>query len=302
VQSVTDNIGYTQPYLQRQWTIHPTNGTRAVVTLYFTDAELTALQAAANSTVYQFSSYDLWVTKYSGGQDGSFTPPASTGGVYVPSTFSAYGSDHKVEFVVDNFSTFYIHPALFPFSALPVEFVSFTGWNSGNVNQLQWKTASESNTLKYIVEKSIDGRTYSYIGEKPAAGNSTQLLIYDFTDNNPVIGNNYYRLKVIDIDGKISFSNVVNIPVSEAVSNNFTRVYPNPTGGKLNVEIQSTSVYDTKIIVYDIVGNKVFEQNADLVKGLNTIDFDFSSLAKGTYLLNFTDNTGKSHITKFVKD
>lgn len=302
VQTVVDNLGNNQPYLQRQWTIHPANGTKAKVTLFFTNAELSALQTAANSTVYQFSGYNLWVTKYSGGQDGSFTPPASTGGVYVPSTFSAYGSDHKVEFVVDNFSTFYIHPSLFPFSALPVEFVSFTGWNSGNVNQLQWKTASESNTLKYIIEKSLDGRTYTAIGEKPAAGNSSQLLTYDFTDNNPVIGNNYYRLKVIDIDSKFNYSNVVNIPISEAVTNNFTRVYPNPTSGKLNVDIQSTSIYDTKVIVYDVVGNNIFEQNTYLVKGLNTLQFDFPTLAKGTYILSFTDSIGKSHITKFVKD
>lgn len=57
-----------------------------------------------------------------------------------------------------------------------------------------------------------------------------------------------------------------------------------------------------KVLVYDIIGTKMFEQNKDLIKGLNTVQFDFSSFAKGAYILHFTDNTGKTHTTKFVKD
>ena len=302
VQTVTDNLGNEQPYLQRTWTIHPTAGTKSTVTLYFTNAELLALQAAANGGVYQFSGYDLWITKYSGGQNGVYTGPASTGGVSVPAVFSAYGSDHKVEFTVDNFSTFYIHPSLFPFSALPVEFVSFTGLNVGNVNQLEWITASELNSSKFVVEKSLDGNSFTYIGEKPAAGNSNHLITYNFNDNNPVVGNNYYRLKIIDLDGTFTYSNIVNIPIGEVLSNSFARVYPNPTAGKLNVEIQSTANFDTKLAVYDIVGTKIYEKSVGLVKGLNTVDCNFSTMAQGAYVLHFTDNNGKIHTTKFIKE
>lgn len=302
VQTITDNLGNQQPYLQRQWTISPANNTNATIFLYFTNAELTALQTAANATVYQFSGYDLVVTKYPGGSNGSFTAPGSAGGVHVPSTFSSYGSNHKVEITVNSFSTFYIHPTLFPFAALPVELTSFTGWNQGAVNRLQWITASEQNTLKFEVQKSIAGGAWTVIGDKAAAGNSTQQLNYDFTDNNPVVGNNFYRLKIIDLDGTFSFSNTINIPIGEAVLNNFTRVYPNPTGGKLNVEIQSTANYDTKVMAFDVLGKKIFEKSSALNKGLNTLQLDFSSLAKGTYILQFADADGKIHTTKFVKD
>lgn len=303
VQSVIDNLSYTQPYLPRQWTIHPTNGTRAKVTLYFTNAELLALQTATGSGVYQFSGYgSLTVTKYSGGQDGIFTAPASSGGVSVPSTFSAYGSDHKVEFVVDDFSTFYIHPELFPFAVLPVELISFTAWNNSHINQLQWKSASENNLLKYEIEKSTDGSYYAYIGEMSAAGNSSQLLTYDFNDNNPVIGNNFYRLKIIDNDGNFTYSNVVNVPIAQVVTNSISKVYPNPTSGNLTVKIQSMASVNTNFSVYDVLGNIVFEQSISLIYGENKLDFDFSLLANGTYVLSYTDNNGKIQKTKFVKN
>lgn len=310
VQSILDNLGNLQPYLQRQWTIHPANNTSAHVTLYFTNSELGALQAAANSTYYQFSGYDLYVTKYPGGQGGVFTPPC-TGGTpgcgqvtaeNVPAAFSSYGSNHKVEFDVSTFSTFYVAPSLYPFSPLPVELISFTGWNQGSVNRLQWITASERNTARYEVQKSTTPGVWTTIGEKQAAGNSNNRLTYDFTDNSPAIGDNYYRLRIVDNDGSFSLTNMINIPISDAVANNFSHIYPNPTSGKLNVEIQSTSLYDTRVIVYDVLGKNVFEKPASLVKGLNTLQFDFGQLSKGTYIIQFADGEGKIHTSKFVKD
>ncbi len=309
VPSVVDNFGLNQPYLQRRWTIKPTTNTNSIITLYFTTAELTALQAAANTTRYQFSGYDLYVTKFDGGGNGTFTPPCTGGtggcgmvtGRSVPAVFGAYNGDHFVSFTINSFSTFYVHPALFPFAPLPVELISFNGWNAGAVNQLQWKTASEKNTAKFIVEKSIDGVTYTSIGEQTAAGNSTTTLSYSLSDNQPVIGNNYYRLKTVDIDGKFSYSDVINIPVNEAYTNSFTRVYPNPTKGNLNVEIQSSTTSNTKIVVFDVVGKKIFEKETSLVKGINTLTFDVADYADGAYILQFTDSTGKTHTTKFVK-
>lgn len=313
VQFIPDNEGFSQPYLQRQWTIHPKNNTNATVTLYFKDSELQNLQSAAFPSVYQFSGYDLWVTKYAGGSGGTFTPPCTGGtpgcgqvtGVNVPAVFSSNGNgDHKVVFSVNSFSTFYIHPNKYPFAPLPVELISFVGWNQANVNKLQWITASERNTLKYEIQKNITANNarWEVIGNKAASGNSVQQLTYDFTDNNPTIGNNYYRLKIIDRDGTFSYSNTINIPISEAVVNNFINVYPNPTGGNLNVEIQATEMYDTKVLVYDVVGKKVFDKASTLVKGFNALQFDFSQLSKGTYILQFSDKEGKLHTAKFVKD
>jgi len=95
---------------------------------------------------------------------------------------------------------------------------------------------------------------------------------------------------------------MINIPLGEVVANSFTKIYPNPTGGKLNVDIQSTSAYNTKINVFDMLGKVLYEKPATLAKGLNTLQFDFSQLAKGSYILQFSDVDAKIHTTKFVKD
>ncbi|MDB5229164.1 MAG: hypothetical protein JWN78_3357, partial [Bacteroidota bacterium] len=302
VQTVMDNLGNVQPYLQRQWTIHPVNNTSAIVTLYFTAAELAALQSRANNTIYQFSGFALGVTKYPGGSSGTFTGPATSNGEAVTAIFSPYGSDFQAQFRVNTFSTFYIHPALFPFSPLPVELTSFTGWNEANENKLQWKTASENNTVRFEIEKSSAAAVWTMIGQVAASGNSNQLRTYGLNDNVPFAGNNYYRLKIIDADGKFTYSNIINIPLGNVVVNNIRNIYPNPTSGQLTVEIQSTASYDCKVMVYDIVGKKVFEKTSALDKGLNTIDLNFSAFAKGAYILHLIDPDGKIHTAKFIKD
>jgi hypothetical protein len=79
----------------------------------------------------------------------------------------------QYELSIPSFSTFRWHTSGGIGEPLPVELTSFTGTNEGNKNRLDWVTASESNTSKFIVEKSLDLNTWSYLGEQTATGNST---------------------------------------------------------------------------------------------------------------------------------
>jgi hypothetical protein len=85
--------------------------------------------------------------------------------------------------------------------ALPVELLYFEGKKAGNSNYLEWATATEHNSSHFVVEKSDDGFNWDKIGQLPSAGNSTQEIHYDLTDNNVSPVYNYYRLKQFDIDG-----------------------------------------------------------------------------------------------------
>lgn len=314
VPTVYTSFGDYQPYLPRRWSVKPLNNTKSHVVLYFKAAEVNALQTAAIGTDYQFSNptSDLVITKFSGGTAGTFTnppvfPATNNSAVLIFPVVKKYpnittGPDYSVEFDVSTFSTFYLHPNQFPFAPLPVELISFTGWNQGRVNQLQWVTASEQNTLRFEVEKSTNAVSWVMIGSKPAAGNSNRAITYDFTDNNPVVGFNYYRLKIIDIDGKISYSKIIDINLADVVINGFVNIYPNPTTGNLNIDIQSTGTYSTTILVYDVLGSIMSEQPALLRKGLNSLLLDFSNLSKGTYMIKYADSNGKTHSEEFVKN
>jgi hypothetical protein len=107
---------------------------------------------------------------------------------------------------------------------------------------------------------------------------------------------------MIDLDGTFKYSNTINIPISEAITNGFIGVYPNPTGGELNVDIQSVGLYDTYVSVYDVLGKTIFEKPVTIVRGMNKLQFNFNQFAKGTYILRFADAQGTLHSTKFVKD
>jgi len=296
VQTVVDDLGYNQPYLQRQWTIHPANGTRAKVTLYFTDAELLALQAAANTGNYQFSGYtSLSVTKYSGGQDGTFIAPASSGGTFVPATFSAYNGDHKVEFTVDNFSTFYIHPILFAFSVLPVELSSFNVACNNGEGILHWTTRSEVNAKEFVLERSSgNANIFVPIAVIPAAGNSNVTIEYSYTvDDVPV----YYRLKEVDNSGNYKYSSTITLSCETAV----TAFHAYPSLQSLMVEAHVAVAGDYSFTLVDIQGKEISQSIQTLQSGSSLFSItDITNLPKGIYMLRIQSKANNYSVTRKI--
>jgi hypothetical protein len=109
---------------------------------------------------------------------------------------------------------------------LPLNLISFDSVKKGNNKVLlQWSTASEQNTQSFIVEKNTNGNGYIQIGEVPAAGTSSTIENYSFTDNNPASGTNYCRLKMLDKDGKADYSEIRVLNFGDAKT---ILVFPNP--------------------------------------------------------------------------
>jgi len=216
--------------------------------------------------------------------------------------WSGNGTDYQAEFDCNTFSTFYIHPVRFPYEVLPVELISFTGSNVGDRNRLEWVTASEINTNRFIVEKSLDGINWFYLGEKPAAGNSTQRLTYELYDNHPIVGNNYYRLKSIDNDETFSYSRIVNIILNSVTTNpGIVGVYPNPTSSDITVLVASNINQNASIKIYDVLGKIVKTMNVTLMEGINNPTVNLSTLANAAYILMLTDEKGNQYKYKVIK-
>jgi hypothetical protein len=93
-----------------------------------------------------------------------------------------------------------------PLVSLPVTYAGFIAVKNGNNAVLQWQTLQEENSKSFIVERSIDGKEYTGIGQVAAAGNSSLMQSYSFTDVTPEQGKNYYRLKQVDVDGRSAYS------------------------------------------------------------------------------------------------
>ncbi len=88
-----------------------------------------------------------------------------------------------------------------PNVALPISLVKFEAEKLAEKVKLQWITATEINNQKFIIEKSNNGKDFTYLSEMKGAGNSKELNTYELIDSKPFAGTSYYRLTQIDFDG-----------------------------------------------------------------------------------------------------
>jgi hypothetical protein len=175
-------------------------------------------------------------------------------------------------------------------SPLPLKLLTFTGKSSNTYNLLEWSTIEEKNTQHFDVERSTNGTVFGTIGTV-AAFNASGTHLYSYTDNKNANRSAYfYRLKMVDKDGKFNYSNVIYL--NETVMPTFT-VFPNPVseyvtvnGLQPNGTIRLMSI-DGKVIQQQ----KVISPNVTLQLG---------GYAKGTYLLQYVSDE-KTVTQKIIK-
>ncbi len=170
-------------------------------------------------------------------------------------------------------------------TSLPVKLQSFTGkLNSNKTVALKWQSATEINMDKYIVEKSVDASKY-YVLSNVAAQNKTNA-IYQFTDEQVSKGSNYYRLQMIENNGKYSYSNIVVVLLE---NNSSITVFPNPAKDYINIESKGVK----QVTVTDCFGRIVVQlNNITEHQTINTKEW-----SRGMYILNF-DNGERIKIIK----
>jgi hypothetical protein len=167
---------------------------------------------------------------------------------------------------------------------LPTELLTFKGIKKGKTSQLQWEATNEKNLVNYIVERSVDGKNFHPIGfNKPKSFNATEKVAYDFIDDSPEIGINYYRLLSKGLGKDEKYSKVISLDFGLGVSG---RVFPNPLDGDLTVELDiEENSGDVEVGVYDVVGKQVLSkkmQNSD-----RRINFSMptTDLPPGAYII-----------------
>lgn len=176
---------------------------------------------------------------------------------------------------------------------LPVHLVSFTSIKNGNVVGLKWTTASEKGFKQYEIEKSTDTKLWQQIAVVPGKGteSDTEHLYrnYEFTDIAPATGNNYYRLKMVDLDNTFSYSTVSMIYFNDLASDKGLYVYPNPAEDIIYIsQLNSTDV----VKIYNLTGQEVLSFSpASEITGSHPINIE--SLNTGTYILCIYDSNYK---------
>jgi hypothetical protein len=176
---------------------------------------------------------------------------------------------------------------------LPVELMAFTAKVQDNqTNLLEWQTASEENNDGFEIQKSIDGKSWKNIGTVEGNGTTVEISNYNFIDESPFDGMNYYRLKQLDFDGQFEYSNIVNIQTVEQSNNQTLKVYPNPVQDNLTIE-EGRGI----VTIYNMLGQPVLE----ITNSESQTTINVSDLPKGQYLLRILKTDGTIVTQQFMK-
>jgi hypothetical protein len=172
-------------------------------------------------------------------------------------------------------------------NVLPVTWSKFTGMLQSNSVLLNWSTAAEVNNSHFIVERSTDLQQFTAIGKVAAKDRASD---YTFTDGAPAIGNNFYRLKQVDADGKISYSKVVTVKYVK----NFITLSPNPSKGLVKLQTGMTNGKPVLVHVIDAAGNLVYNK----MHTGGVIELDLTALPNGFYVVRAGDQLSQMVIAK----
>jgi hypothetical protein len=162
---------------------------------------------------------------------------------------------------------------------LPLELISFTGKTSNENIVLNWTTRDEVNTDYFIIERSINGRSYSSDGTVRSTNNPSAIHNYQYQVKNSANGMNYFRLKMVDNDGTFSYSNIISIRTGGV--SNFS-ILGNPV--KDNLSVTGLEVGAT-LTLYDNVGKMILQKNIED----ESLLMDVSFLSSGVYYLQYSN-------------
>jgi hypothetical protein len=183
--------------------------------------------------------------------------------------------------------------ALNTFVALPLGTTSFTAQPQEHNVNLQWTTATQQNSSYFAIERSVDGANWSSIGQVTAAGNSQDLLQYNYVDQKPLTGANYYRLQEVADDGSSVCSPIRNVNFSGTATT--ISYYPNPTHDQLTV----TSTSTVKSLTLTTLDGRILQNIAGPTSNQS---IDLSRYSFGIYFLIIRTTDGQTQTAKIEKN
>lgn len=159
--------------------------------------------------------------------------------------------------------------------------ISFSGILRDGQSLLDWQTANEKNVSGFEVERKTGDQWYA-IGSVPAL-NSASGFDYYFTDKHPEFGQNYYRLRMIDLDGTYSYSDIIALNNIHAASRVLQNI-PNPFTHSTRIKYFVSKRSEVKIMIYDAAGAQVeVLENSVKQPGTYEVRWNAANRAAGNY-------------------
>jgi hypothetical protein len=167
---------------------------------------------------------------------------------------------------------------------VPVKLSNFSlSTNGSNTCQVKWTTYNEPGSTRYTVQRSRDSRTFSDI--TTFIGNRNNTNTYAYTDNTMQQGLLYYRIKITDVVGKITYSEIALVKNQPNID---ISIYPNPSIGEFKLTIPGQFL-PAKVMMYNSLGKAVFTKTT--LQATLSIN---EQLPKGVYAVRITGNNNVS--------
>jgi hypothetical protein len=190
---------------------------------------------------------------------------------------------------------------------LPVNLISFTAALKNNTVKLDWKTASEVNNDRFIIERSSDNRSFAPIATVKGAGNSMLVSAYTTSDETALAFASangtrtiYYRLTQVDFDGRRNIHN--SIPVLLSASKHTIVATPNPFNSRFDIAIDVQAQELVTISITDLTGKQLASRSEMLNKGFTNMTINELQDAKaGIYFITVTTGN-QTEVIKIVKE
>ncbi|MGF1534787.1 MAG: T9SS type A sorting domain-containing protein [Bernardetiaceae bacterium] len=205
---------------------------------------------------------------------------------------------------INNFSPFTLGSQVSELiNPLPVTWLSFTAEPAHNTDALlEWATAQEDNNSHFVLERSADGKTFTYLASVPAYNLPTGGR-YTYLDENAVHaaeqGVLYYRLQQIDLDGAYSYAPVRQV-YFETTTFDILSLMPNPFHDQVRIKYQIPQTGLVQIQITDVLGRILAKEEVFQTPGIQTLTLDGISWSSGTYLVQMSYQ-GQSLSRKLVK-
>ncbi|HTF05951.1 MAG TPA: T9SS type A sorting domain-containing protein, partial [Bacteroidia bacterium] len=258
------------------------------------------IAASANPTsgIYTTTLYSTNYSNSGGAAGWTVAKGTSTATFLLDGTCAASTAATTVRTGMNGFSVFGVAQSVAP---LPVELVAFSGVSFDDHNHLDWVTASEMNNDYFNVERSDDGVNFHTIGTVDGSGNSTQHIEYPFNDYSPIEGINYYRLKQVDFNGAVTYSNIVALEFHRG-NMSVANVKPNPTNGEVNFDFFTPVETTIHVVITDVTGRVVRDEYKSVKAGANLVNTMIEDQAAGIYSMTVTEEqSGFRSVNRIVK-
>jgi hypothetical protein len=161
---------------------------------------------------------------------------------------------------------------------------------------LKWNTLSETGNSFFVIEHSLDARNYIPVGKKFSNGNTTQGYHYNFTHANPVNGVNYYRLKIVDVNGKAEYSSSRIVVFGKNVQK--LTIFPNPAKNKTTVLLDENDGEKLFVKLLDGAGRMVKQQTVTIKN--QQAELNIEGLHTGMYVVIAVAENGQRFSNKIM--